>query len=117
MKTKLIKLAALTLGLFAGAALHAAPTGNIYEILPCDEMGTALEGPVSSIAIPKVPGETFYFKVRMIRTQAMKTAGRQWKMQYVGTGSESLDLLTCPFSLGIYVSGKLTFAKYVRYQD
>ena len=101
MKTKLIKLAALTLGLFAGAALHAATDGNIYQILPCDEMGVALEGPVSSIAIPKVPGETLYFKVRLARTPAMLTAGRQWRMEYVGTGSPTVDAITSPFSLGI----------------
>ena len=114
MKTKLIKTLALVAGLAAGSP--ALADGNIYEIVPCTQTGAALSGPIASVRNPLVAGETVYFKLRMPRTQAMKAAGRHWTIVHHGM-SEVVDDYWSPLSIGIYVSGQLTFAKYAGYVD
>jgi len=114
MKTKIMKTLALVVGLAAGSLAFAE--GNIYEILPCTQSGQPLQGPISSVKYPLVAGETVYFKVRMARTLAMKTAGDQWKLVHHGM-SEIIDDFFSPLSIGVYVSGRLTYARYVNYVD
>ena len=117
---KLIKTLAMAAGIAAGACAYAA--GNIYEIVPCLEDGTAVEAPVATAESPLKPEttRTIYFKVRMPRTTAMMVAGDKWALRPVGTVTEIEEIinrLLTPFSLGIYVSGKLEYAKYVGYSD
>ena len=114
MKTKIMKTLALVVGLAAGSAAMAA--GSIYEIVPCTQSGQALSGPIASVNSPLVAGETIYFKVRLPRTAAMKALGQQWSIVHHGM-SEVVDDFFSPLSIGIYVSGQLTFAKYVNYVD
>ena len=114
MKTKMMKTLALVVGLAAGSAAMAA--GNIYEIVPCTEAGTALQGPIASVKSPLVAGTDIYFKIRLPRTTAMKALGRQWTIVHHGM-SEVIDDFYSPLSIGIYVSGKLTYAKYAGYVD
>ena len=112
---KLMKTLAIVAGLAAGSCAYAA--GNIYEIVPCQEDGTAISYPVRTIDNPLVAGDTIFFKVRMVRTLAMKTAGDKWKYDYVGSGSPTIDEFFSPLMIGIFVSGKLEYAKYVNYVD
>ena len=114
MKTKLIKILALAVALVAG--VHAYADGNIYEIVPCTQSGAALGGPISSVKSPLIAGDTVYFKLRMPRTIAMKTSGRHWTLVHHGM-SEIIDDFFSPLSIGIYVSGQRTFARYVNYVD
>ena len=117
---KLMKTLAIVAGLAAGSCAYAA--GNIYEIVPCQEDGTAIASPVATAESPLKPEttRTIYFKVRMWRTQAMSTAGDNWALKPVGNVTEIEEIinrLLTPLSLGIYVSGKLEYAKYVGYSD
>ena len=117
---KLMKTLAIVAGLAAGSCAYAA--GNIYEIVPCLEDGTAIASPVATAENPLKPEttRTIYFKVRMWRTQAMSTAGDNWALKPVGNVTEIEEIinrLLTPLSLGIYVSGKLEYAKYVGYSD
>ena len=82
MKTKMIKTLVMAFGLVACAGAMA--DGNIYEIVPCTQSGTALLGPISSVKNPLVAGETVYFKLRMPRTLDMKLAGKQWTLVHHG---------------------------------
>ncbi len=115
MKTKIVKTLALIAGLVAGS--HAYAAGNIYEIVPCSEDGKVVESPVATLESPLVAGETLYFKLRMPRTMAMKTAGEKWRLEYIGSGSLSVDAALSPLKLGIFVSGELTYATYTGYVD
>ncbi len=117
MKTKLLKLLMLVVGLATGSAFGA---GNVYDILPCTQTGATLSGPVSSSAAPLATGETVYFKLRLLRTLAMRTAGSQWTFKYQGGGTtidEIVAELVTPLQIGIYVSGELRFATYVTSVD
>ena len=114
-----MKLLALTLGIAAAGFVRAADTsGRIIDILPCWESGETREGPVASINDPIVAGETVYFKVCFAQSLTMKAKHVQWRYDYVGTGSEIVDELISPLKIGIYVSGRLTFAEYTgQYKD
>ena len=114
MKTKMIKTLVLALGLFA--CTHGYADGNVYEIVPCTQNGMALSGPIASVKNPLVAGETVYFKLRMPRTLDMKLAGKQWTLVHHGM-SDIIDDFFSPLMIGIYVSGQLTYARYVNYVD
>ena len=114
MKTKMIKTLVLAFGLAACAGAMA--DGNVYEIVPCTQSGTALSGPIASVKHPLVAGETVYFKLRMPRTLDMKLAGKQWTLVHHGM-SDIIDDFFSPLMIGIYVSGQLTYARYVNYVD
>ncbi len=110
---KLLKILAIVAGLAAGAGAYAA--GNIYEIVPCDKEGVAIAWPVATADNPLKPEttRTIYFKVRLWRTQAMSTAGDTWALNHIGASSKLVDDFYSPLSLGIFVSGKLEYAKYI----
>ena len=117
MKTKLIKTLALVAGLAAGSAAFAA--GDIYEIVPCTQDGTALLGPVSSVRAPLVAGEQVYFKIRLARTAAMMAANDKWTLVPRGLTDiqQAMDWYFSRLMIGIYVSGRLTYARYENYVD
>ncbi len=123
MKTKLLTLLVLTLGILAGPAWTHETDGvpNLYEIRPCLEDGTTHDYGYAA-GSPMGAGETVFFKLRLASTDAMMndmSAGQsdKWTYRYKGTGSEMVDDLMTPLKIGIYVSGKLRYAEYVNYAD
>ena len=112
MKMKMIHALGLMATLFCGSA--SAVQGDVWEILPChyDEATTMWVDdtpPVSSVFEPLPAGEKVTFKVRLV---ASATEGAtHWHIRNT-QGSSTEDYLNPP-RIGIYVSGKLTYADYI----
>lgn len=82
--------------------------GDIFEIRPCTADGTATDA-YSTLESPMSVGERAYFNVRLIQ----RTAGDDntvWRLVHVGATSEIVDDALYPLQIGIYVSGRLTYA-------
>jgi hypothetical protein len=120
MKTKLNKISSLVCAFASASASFAAGTvGDIYEILPCrgEPNYETVISPEYTIDKPVAIGDTVRFKLRFVRTLAMKTDNDQWKLDYIGSGSVSVDSFVSPLKIGIYVSGRLDFATFENYVD
>ena len=108
MKTKLIKTLVLA-ATFAAAAVARA--GNIYEIRPCDENGTALPMPLASVDAPIGAGSNLYFVVRLNNHVAGSTVYK-WELAHQDTGNtEGVDWAAARPKIGIYVSGSRKWAE------
>ena len=110
MTNKLLKAFTLATGLTAGATAFGAG-GDIYEIRPCTQEGTA-RAPYATIANPLTSGESVYFKVRLIQ-RTKGDASTVWKVEHVGAGSQLVDDALYPLQIGIYVSGQLRYATLI----
>ena len=89
--------------LAAPLAARAAADGDIFEILPVDESG-------SVVPVPTVPldgGDVARFAVRLMKPTLV---GNQFRLKYIGLGSETVDWLSNRPAIGIYVNGKFTLA-------
>ena len=108
MKTnKLLGGIALAATLATGMTAFGAG-GDIFEIRPCAADGTATDA-YSTLESPMSVGEWAYFNVRLIQ----RTAGDDntvWRLVHVGATSEIVDDALYPLQIGIYVSGRLTYA-------
>ena len=116
MKKQLKTIALATVfGLFAFASAKAAD-GDIYDIVPCDELGLDLS-PVgstwSTFDAPLGSGETVYFKVRLVARDVSATPAKCWYLDYDGIISEEVAKYLYPMRIGIYVSGRRTYASLV----
>lgn len=113
MKKKLTTLAlTAALALFAGFFANAAE-GDIYDIVPCDENGVDR----GAWTIPDDPfgsGVDVYFKVRLVaREFSGGAAVSLWRLDYDGLIPENIAEALYPMEIGIYVSGKQTYASLV----
>ena len=113
MKKKLTTLAlTAALALFAGFCANAAE-GDIYDIVPCDENGVDR----GAWTIPDDPfgsGVDVYFKVRLVaREFSGGAAVSLWRLDYDGLIPENIAEALYPMEIGIYVSGKQTYASLV----
>ena len=111
MKKKLTTLAlTAALGLFAGPFAKAAD-GDIYDIVPCTEYGVDR----GAWTIPDDPfgsGVDVYFKIRLVAREFNGAAPVSlWRLDYDGLISPSVVSNLYPMQIGIYVSGRQTFAK------
>ena len=116
MKKQLKTIALATVfGLFAFASARAAD-GDIYDIVPCDELGLDLS-PIgstwSTFDAPLGSGETVYFKVRLVARDVSATPAKRWYLDYDGIISEEIAKYLYPMRIGIYVSGRRTYADLV----
>ncbi len=93
---------------FATGMTALGAGGDIFEIRPCTADGTATDA-YSTLESPMSVGERAYFNVRLIQ----RTAGDDntvWRLVHVGATSEIVDDALYPLQIGIYVSGRLTYA-------
>ena len=116
MKKQLKTIALATVfGLFAFASARAAD-GDIYDIVPCDELGldlTPVGSTWSTFDAPLGSGETVYFKVRLVARDVSASPAKRWYLDYDGIISEEIAKYLYPMRIGIYVSGKRTHADLV----
>ena len=89
--------------LAAPLAARAAADGDIYEILPVDEAGAMIPAPTQ----PLDGGDVARFAVRLMKPTLV---GNQFRLKYIGLGSEAVDWLSNRPAIGIYVNGKFTLA-------
>ena len=111
MKKQLTTLAVTAaLALFAGYSAKAAD-GDIYDIVPCTEFGVDR----AAWTIPDDPfgsGVDVYFKIRLVAREFNGAAPVSlWRLDYDGLISPSVVSNLYPMQIGIYVSGRQTFAK------
>ena len=125
MKTgKILKTLTLVAGLAAGASAYA---GDIYDIVPWSSQnaksGEIREQPWATISNPLRSGETVYFNVRLFNNVSKATATPEefansiWYPDLADDyiGSEYVAQYTFPLQVGLYASGKLTYASLVDY--
>ncbi len=122
MKMNTVKYFAFAAALLAGAAARASGTnGDIYEIRPCTQEGVARDAWATK-AEPLDSGVTAYFNMRLIQGASQdneRAAGGEnsvWYLDYDGLGSETLYEYYFPLQVGIYVSGRLTYATLISWK-
>ena len=103
--------AAASIALFAIASPFAASgaNGHIFDILPSDEFGKVISGPVATADSPLGGGEKVNFVVRMMKESNASTSTK-WRLKHIGLNSEAVDAALNPFGIGIYVSGEIRIA-------
>ena len=111
MKTKMFKIAVVAFALVSGSAALAAAGGDIYEIRPCLRDGTSTES-YATAAAPTNSGVKLYFNMRLFARDP-GFADSVWKIKHKGATDELIDDALFPLQIGIYVSGKLTYATLV----
>ena len=110
MKTTMKKIAktiALMLGL---AAVQTAAAGDIAWIKPCTADGTIVANTSDDIVVDS--GSNLYFKVVLVEKYlaTLVSEHHPWRLQLAQEGVDEGNLP----KFGIYVSGKKTYAEYVR---
>ena len=93
---------ALALAAFALPPVTRA-AGNIYEIRPVAEDGTAIAAPTANL----VPGDYARFVVRLMKNEI---SGKPFGLVHIGPNSMAVDWVVNPPKIGIWVSGELRFA-------
>ncbi len=104
---KLASTFALAAAAFAAPIAASAAEGDINRIYPCNEGGVEVANGTADDPIRS--GGKFYFAVRVLKRDA---SDNPWRLHHVSTSSELVDDVYDPLEIGIYVSGKLTYAKY-----
>ncbi len=113
---RLVGTLALVLSALVAASRAQAAAGNISAIFPVDESYMQIDAPVSQIDDPDtwlVAGEYVRFGV----TLTPNDPDDRWRMHHLKADSKILESYLNPFSLGIYVSGRLRYARYVGDMD
>ena len=105
--------AATTLAVAALAApfARAAADGDIFEILPVENVGGAWL--YSAQTAPLDGGETAYFVVRLMKPTPSSS---QFRLVHIGVSSELVDWATKRPAIGIYVNGVFTVARLEDWQ-
>lgn len=113
MKNKLMKMLALVAGLSASTVFGA---GDILEILPCDVEGNVLTAAPATADSPLGADVDCYFKFRLVRTAAMKINNTYWEYDFRPdyTGSRLIAQIMNPLKIGVYVSGQVRWADFVK---
>ena len=102
----------LALSFAAFAAATCAEAGDISSIFPVNaSYEQIVKTPVASAEEPLVGGDVVRFGIKLSLREA---TDNPWRMHYIGLGSEQVEQISNPFQLGIYVSGELTYARYVK---
>ncbi len=109
-KSNILKSIALAAGLTAASLAHAAPSGDIWEIRPCTSEGVS-RSPYATIDTPLTSGEPVYFNIRLVKRSASDSS--IWRLAPPIGLQEDVALALSPMQIGIYVSGKLTYAEMV----
>lgn len=108
----MINMVKATVFAFACMLLSAvsAAGGDIYEIRPCDRNGATTTGYTSADSPISVSGKKLYFNLRLV---ARTSEGDPWRLVHKGYGDEVVDDALTPLQIGIYVSGRRTYATLV----
>ncbi len=111
MKTKMLKWMALAATFVVAPLAQAA---DIYEIVPCNDVGTPRDGFPN--VVTNYVGDTIYFKLRLMMPLVGNSAGEKWTLKYSGTWSwnetnKTAEVLQ-PFGIGLSISGRRVWATY-----
>ena len=103
--------AAAALAASACGSLFAAAEGDIFEIRPCLRDGTATNE-YATASSPMDSGRKLYFNMRLYARVPGDT-NTYWRLEHIGASDEIVDDALYPLQIGIYVSGRLTYATLV----